>query len=79
MILYQILHACIRGSLIMIRPLRPLASSPINGRSGERIHSVFPFLPFMGKGARRADRGGSVIYRITKILVPYFKINWMKL
>ncbi len=37
--------------------------SPINGRRRveQRVAapcSVFPFLPFMGKGAQRADRGG---------------------
>ena len=32
----------------------------VNGRRESSKSSVFPFLPFMGKGARRADRGDKI-------------------
>jgi hypothetical protein len=57
---------------ILLVPIRPLASSPVNGRSGNSKCYVFSFLPFMGKGAHRADRGGFPINFIFYNILKYF-------
>jgi hypothetical protein len=38
----------------------------MNGRRRKTIYFIFSFLPFMGKGARRAERGGKIPLAIIK-------------